>query len=116
MHWVERTMWWHVYPLGFAGAPIRDRQDGEAPGQGLAHLARWLDYVIELGVNGLLLGPVFASESHGYDTVDHWRIDPRLGGLEDFDKLVAACRERGLRVVLDGVFNHVSHRHPWFER
>ena len=51
---------------------------------------------------------MFASETHGYDTVDHFRIDPRLGDYEDFDRLVQAAHARGLRVALDGVFNHVA--------
>jgi len=72
----------------------------------------WLDYAIELGTSGLLLGPVLASQTHGYDTVDQFRIDPRLGGEEDFDALVAACSQRGLRLLLDGVFSHVGAQHP----
>jgi glycosidase len=114
MRWAEHSIWWHVYPLGFSGAPLRDRQDGDDAGGGLTQLQEWLPYAVELGANGLLLGPVFASQTHGYDTVDHLRIDPRLGGEEDFDRLIEACRERGLRVVLDGVFNHVSREHRWF--
>ena len=100
--WVDHAIWWHVYPLGFTGALHA------GPGHRLGKLVDWLEYAVELGASGLQLGPIFASESHGYDTVDHFRIDPRLGDDADFDKLVAACRERGLRVLLDGVFNHVG--------
>ncbi|PRY29650.1 alpha-amylase family protein [Pseudosporangium ferrugineum] len=107
--WVEHAVWWQVYPLGFAGA-YPEHDNG-----GLRRLDAWLDYAIELGASGLLLGPVFASETHGYDTVDHFRIDPRLGGDDDFDALVGAAHERGLRVVLDGVFNHVGRGHPAFQ-
>lgn len=102
-------IWWHVYPLGATGAPIREEHD-EAPR--LRQLEPWLDYLIELGCNGLLLGPIFKSVSHGYDTLDHFQIDPRLGINEDFDHLMAACRERGIHVMLDGVFNHVARTHP----
>jgi len=113
--WPEHVIWWHVYPLGFVGAPIRESVDPDAaPEHRLDRLAPWLDHVIALGLNGLLLGPVFASETHGYDTVDHFRIDPRLGDEEDFDRLVAAARERGIRVLLDGVFNHVGRGHAAF--
>ncbi|WP_082771831.1 alpha-amylase family glycosyl hydrolase [Actinoplanes sp. TFC3] len=106
--WVQHAVWWQVYPLGFAGAyPVRP---GVHSG-GLHRLQAWLDYAIELGASGLLLGPIFASETHGYDTVDHLRIDPRLGGNEDFDQLIAAAHDRGLRVLLDGVFNHVGRGH-----
>ncbi|MFI5935146.1 alpha-amylase family protein [Actinoplanes sp. NPDC051494] len=110
--WVQHAVWWQVYPLGFAGAYPAQEQ----PGGGLRRLIGWLDYAIELGASGLLLGPVFASESHGYDTVDHYRIDPRLGDDADFDALVAAARARGLRVVLDGVFNHVGRGHAALTR
>ena len=110
MDWVEHAIWWQVYPLGFCGAPIRDPEPTSAPR--LRRLMGWLDYAIELGTSGLLLGPVFASQTHGYDTVDQFRIDPRLGGEEDFDALVAACSRRGLRLLLDGVFSHVGAQHP----
>lgn len=113
--WPEHVMWWHVYPLGFVGAPIRDGVDPDAePAHRLDRLHPWLDHVIELGLNGVLLGPVFAAETHGYDTVDHFRIDPRLGDDADFDRLVGAARERGIRILLDGVFNHVGRGHPAF--
>ncbi|WIB25671.1 alpha-amylase family glycosyl hydrolase [Curtobacterium sp. MCSS17_015] len=116
--WVEHVMWWHVYPLGFVGAEVRPATpvDERAVEHRLGHLEGWLDHVVDLGLNGLLLGPVFASSSHGYDTVDHSRIDPRLGDDADFDRLVAAARERGVRVLLDGVFNHVGREHPAFRQ
>lgn len=109
-------MWWQVYPLGFTGAPVRPDQaptDAE-PVHRLPRIADWLDHVVGLGLNGLALGPVFASQTHGYDTVDHFRVDPRLGDDADFDRLVAAAKDRGLRVLLDGVFNHVGRAHPAF--
>ncbi|MGY2067893.1 alpha-amylase family glycosyl hydrolase [Blastococcus sp. SYSU DS0619] len=113
--WVHDAIWWHVYPLGFVGAePAAD------PGRPVRHrlpqLVRWLDHAVELGASGLALGPVFASGTHGYDTTDHLRIDPRLGDDADFDELVAACRARGLRLLLDGVFNHVGRGHPAFRQ
>ncbi len=109
--WTEHVIWWHVYPLGFVGAepestvrtPVTHRLD---------RLCGWLDHLIELGCNGLALGPVFAAETHGYDTRDYLSIDPRLGDDGDFDALIAACRERGIRVLLDGVFNHAGRSFP----
>ncbi|PQP53902.1 alpha-amylase family glycosyl hydrolase, partial [Mycolicibacterium austroafricanum] len=74
----------------------------------LRRIIEWLDHAVELGASGIALGPVFASRTHGYDTTDHLRIDPRLGDDDDFDALVDACHRRGLRVLLDGVFNHVG--------
>ncbi|MGP9537369.1 alpha-amylase family glycosyl hydrolase [Brachybacterium sp. AOP43-C2-M15] len=119
--WIRDAICWQVYPLGFCGAP-RHREDlggegyGGAAGENVVHRLRrldgWLDHLVGLGANVLLLNPIFDSVSHGYDTLEHRRLDPRLGDEEDFDALVAACRERGIRVVLDGVFNHVSERHP----
>jgi cyclomaltodextrinase / maltogenic alpha-amylase / neopullulanase len=105
--WARSAIWWQVYPLGFTAA-----EKTAAPTQETVHrlprLLSWLDYLVDLGCNGLALGPVFAAETHGYDTVDHRRIDPRLGDRSDFDALVAACHDRGIRVLLDGVFNHVG--------
>lgn len=101
--WSEHTIWWQLHPISFVG-------DG-----GLGRIEAWLDYLIELGCNGLALGPVFASESHGYDTVDHFRIDPRLGTDADFGHLVRACHQRGIRVLLDGVLNHVGRGFPAFQ-
>ncbi|MGN8048874.1 alpha-amylase family glycosyl hydrolase [Curtobacterium sp. 22159] len=114
--WVEHVSWWHVYPLGFVGAEVRPATPvGDRPVEHrLARLTPWLDHVVGLGLNGLLLGPVFASATHGYDTVDHFRIDPRLGDDQDFDALIDAARARGVRVLLDGVFNHVGRSHPAF--
>ncbi|GMA86951.1 hypothetical protein GCM10025868_22010 [Angustibacter aerolatus] len=112
--WVEHAIWWHVYPLGFLGADTTGAD--RTPRRTLRDLVPWLDHAISLGCNGILLGPVFASSTHGYDTTDHLRIDERLGDEADFDALVAGCRERGLRLMLDGVFNHVGRDHRAFQQ
>jgi cyclomaltodextrinase / maltogenic alpha-amylase / neopullulanase len=105
--WVSHAIWWQVYPLGFVGAFPADQPPG--PGEHrLRRLAGWFDHAIELGASGIALGPVFASRTHGYDTTDHYRIDPRLGDDADFDYVVSEAHRRGLRVLLDGVFNHVG--------
>jgi cyclomaltodextrinase / maltogenic alpha-amylase / neopullulanase len=113
--WVEHAVWWQVYPLGFVGA---EREACACAGvmHRLGHLVEWLDYALNLGVSGILLGPVFASSTHGYDTVDHFQIDKRLGDEADFDALIKAAHDRGLRILLDGVFNHVGREHPLFQR
>ncbi len=108
------TIWWHVYPFGFLGAERAAHGVGDQVWHRLRDLDPWLDYAVELGCTGLLLGPIFASETHGYDTVDHFRIDPRLGDEHDFDNLINVANERGLRVLLDGVFNHVGRGFPVF--
>lgn len=114
MSLADHTIWWHVFPLGALGAPIREREQGQEHDvvHRLPGLEAWLDYVVELGCSGLLLGPVFESTSHGYDTLDYFRIDPRLGDDADFEHLVAEARGRGLSLMLDGVFNHVGAQHP----
>ncbi len=110
--WTRYAIFWGVFPLGFTGAEdVRGDLDGPAVHR-LRRLIGWLDHLVALGCNGLLLNPLFASMSHGYDTLDYFRIDPRVGDDEDFDALVAACHERGIRVVLDGVFNHVGRDYP----
>src|SRR3954447_26444214 len=107
----ESAILWQVFPLGFLGAeperaePIRHR---------LPDLIPWLSYARDLGASVLQLGPIFDSETHGYDTRDYFRIDPRLGDDGDFDRLVAAAADLGLRIVLDGVFNHVGRGFPRF--
>ena len=105
--WVRHAIWWQIYPLGFVGAFPADPVP-VAEEHRLRRVAGWLDHAVGLGASGLALGPVFASRTHGYDTTDHFRIDPRLGDDSDFDYLVSEAHRRGLRVLLDGVFNHVG--------
>ncbi len=112
--WVQYALWWQVFPLGFLGGPPDALPDGAEPTHRLPALLPWLDYLIELGANGLLLGPLFASQTHGYDTVDHFRVDPRLGDEADVVELLTQAHARGVRVLFDGVFNHVGDRHPLF--
>ncbi|HEX4258260.1 MAG TPA: alpha-amylase family protein [Streptosporangiaceae bacterium] len=102
--WPEHAIWWQLHPLTFTGAEAAAPE----PAHRFGRIEAWLDYLVDLGCNGLLLGPIFASQTHGYDTIDHFRIDPRLGTDEDFDHLVAQCQARGVRLLLDGVFNHVG--------
>jgi cyclomaltodextrinase / maltogenic alpha-amylase / neopullulanase len=105
--WVKHAIWWQVYPLGFVGA--YPAEPAPTPDEHrLSRIVDWLDHALELGASGIALGPLFASLTHGYDTTDHFRIDPRLGDDADFDHLVAEAHRRGLRVLLDGVFNHVG--------
>ncbi|MEJ5946647.1 alpha-amylase family glycosyl hydrolase [Pseudokineococcus basanitobsidens] len=111
--WVQDAVLWHVYPLGAVGAE-QTGDPGAAAVHRLPQITAWLDHVLALGANGLLLGPVFASQTHGYDTVDHLRVDPRLGDDGDLDALFAAASATGVRVLLDGVFNHVGREHPAF--
>ena len=113
--WTEHVIWWHVYPLGFTGAERSAAEAGPRAVPRLRALEPWLDYLLDLGCNGLALGPVFASGTHGYDTVDHFRVDPRLGTDDDLRWLFDTCRAKGVHVLLDGVFNHVGRGFPQFQ-
>lgn len=106
--WIEDTVWWHIYPLGFLGAEKEALALHSEPIPRFRSLEPWLKYLLELGCNGLLLAPIFSSATHGYDTTDFFKIDPRLGSDEDFQWLVDSCRSFSIRLVLDGVFNHVG--------
>ena len=114
--WPNTVIWWHAYPLRFVDAEARLDEHHGAPTHRLGRLTGWLDYLIELGANGLLLAPLFTSTSHGYDTLDHYRVDPRLGDDGDLDELVRQTKDRGIRLALDGVFNHVSQDHEIVRR
>jgi cyclomaltodextrinase len=114
VHWSAHVIWWQAYPLGFVGAEQHALPPSAPTVNRLLRLANWLDYLVELGCNGLALGPVFASETHGYDTIDHFRVDSRLGDEGDLLRLVEQASARGVRVLLDGVFNHVGRSFPAF--
>jgi cyclomaltodextrinase len=107
---------YHLHSLGAAGVPAANPDPGaaEPSGHGLHRLERWLDHVRWLGCGGVLLTPICVSASHGYDTVDPFRIDQRLGDEGDFAAFAAACHERDLLLLLDGVFNHVGRAFPAF--
>ena len=108
MSWPATAIFWHAYPIRFVGGEDEavDRVEHR-----LWRVVNWLDYVVDVGLNGLLLAPMFASKTHGYDTLDHFRVDPRLGDDADVDDLLLQAHRRGIRVVFDGVFNHVSRDH-----
>jgi cyclomaltodextrinase / maltogenic alpha-amylase / neopullulanase len=112
-HWSWDTIFYHIYPLGFCGAPERNDFASE-PIDRLGAIERRLDAIRELGVNAIYLGPLFESEAHGYDTVDYRMVDRRLGRGSDLARLARAMKASGMRLVLDGVFNHVGREHPWF--
>ena len=106
-HWAWDSFFYHIYPLGLCGAPARN-DFASAPEPRLERLHGWIGHIRELGANALYLGPVFESTAHGYDTADYYHVDRRLGTDQSLRSLVAACHEAGIRVVLDGVFNHVG--------
>ena len=110
----EHAICWQLYPLGALGAP-KLNPEIEVPEKGpfrpvrtLADLGTWVDHARRLGANAILLGPIFQSYSHGYDTIDYFRIDSRLGTMEDFSAFIEYAHRQGMAVLADGVFNHVS--------
>ena len=106
-HWSSDAIFYHIYPLGFCAAPARN--DFSSPPQPrLEKLHAWLPHLRSLGINALYLGPLFESTAHGYDTADYYHVDRRLGTDETLAQLVRDLHASGIRVVLDGVFNHVG--------
>ncbi len=105
--WARRAIFYHIYPLGFLDAPRSNDLHSE-PVPRLAELRRWYDHIQGTGATAIYFGPLFESGSHGYDTVDYFSIDRRLGDITLFKQIVDELHGRGLRVILDGVFNHTG--------
>ncbi|MGN0975331.1 MAG: alpha-amylase family glycosyl hydrolase [Gemmiger sp.] len=103
--WFEEAVVYQIYPLGLCGAPAEN--DGQ-PSHRILRIKEWAGHIRALGATCVLFNPVFESDAHGYDTRDYTRIDCRLGTNEDFREVCAALHGAGLRVMLDGVFNHVG--------
>ena len=106
MAWYDETVFYHIYPLGLSGAPEKNPY-GE-PVHRLNDLTPWIDHMARIGCGGLYIGPLFESASHGYDTTDYRKLDSRLGVNDDLKRFVERCHGAGIRVILDGVFNHTG--------
>ena len=106
MAWYDEAVFYHIYPLGLTGAPAQNEY--QAPVHRLNTLRPWIGHIKELGCSGLYIGPLFESVGHGYETTDYRKLDSRLGTNEDLKEFVRACHEAGIRVILDGVFNHTG--------
>lgn len=107
MNWFENAVFYHIYPIGYFGCPRQNDFTSE-PTHKILRVIDDIPHIKELGCNAVYFGPVFESSAHGYDTADYTKIDRRLGTNEDFKKVCDALHENGIRVVLDGVFNHVG--------
>lgn len=106
MAWYHDAVFYHIYPLGLTGAP---KQNNYSTVQRRFHeLTAWLPHIESLGCNAIYIGPLFESVGHGYETTDYKKVDSRLGTNEDLREFVAECHRRGIRVILDGVFNHTG--------
>ena len=104
--WYEKAIFYHIYPLGLLGAPKTHTEDGVT--HRLRELDDWVRHMKACGFTATYIGPLFESTSHGYDTKDYRQVDSRLGDNEDFKHFVRLCHENGIRVVVDGVFNHTG--------
>ncbi len=107
MNWFENAVFYHIYPIGYFGCPRQNDQTSE-PTHKILKLIDDIPHIKSLGCNAVYFGPVFESVAHGYDTIDYKTIDRRLGTNEDFKKVCEALHENDIKVVLDGVFNHVG--------
>ncbi len=118
--WVSKTVFYQIFPDRFAKSPHAAvwgtfQSWGTKPkahglmGGNLKGIQENLDSIVKLGCNAIYLCPIFSSSAnHRYHTSDYYSIDPILGTMDDFDALLAACHAQGIRVILDGVFNHCS--------
>lgn len=106
MAWYDEAIFYHIYPLGLTGAP-KHNSYGE-PVHRLNTLLPWIGHIKEIGCNAIYIGPLFESVGHGYETTDYRKLDTRLGTNEDLTNFVAECHKQGIRVILDGVFNHTG--------
>ena len=103
--WAYESVFYQIYPLGFCGAPFEN--DGVLTPR-IRKVIDWIPHIKNLGANAIYFSPVFESDTHGYNTRDFRKIDVRLGTNEDFADVCQALHKEGIRVVLDGVFNHVG--------
>lgn len=103
--WAYESVFYQIYPLGFCGAPFEN--DG-VPAHRILKVNDWIPHIKKLGANAIYFSPVFESDTHGYNTRDYTKIDTRLGTNKDFAMVCKNLSEAGIKVVLDGVFNHVG--------
>ena len=110
--WAEESVFYQIYPLGFTGVPFENNgglaeseKQGGAP---ILKVADWIPHMERLGINAIYFSPIFESDTHGYNTRDYRMVDRRLGSNADFKELCEKLHAHGIKVVLDGVFNHVG--------
>ncbi len=121
--WVQETTWYQIFPDRFCNVdgdktltwgklPVKNN---ELYGGNLKGITSKLPYIKRMGFTGIYLNPIFKSPSaHRYDTVDYYNIDPLLGTTEDFKTLLDESHKLNIKIMIDGVFNHVDFMHPWF--
>ena len=104
MYWYSEAIIYHIFAFSQCGAPFQNDYSETTPR--LSELELWIPHIQSMGCNAVLFSPVFKSRTHGYDTTDYFTIDNRIGDNESFRVLVEKFHASGIRVILDGVFNH----------
>ena len=105
MAWYDSAVFYHIYPLGLCGCP-HDNNGEQA--HRFDKITEWSDHAKRIGCNAIYIGPLFESGSHGYDTIDYRKVDGRLGTNDEFKAYVKHCHQNGMKVIVDGVFNHTG--------
>ncbi|EEA04823.1 alpha amylase, catalytic domain-containing protein [Cryptosporidium muris RN66] len=106
--WYKQSIWYHIYPLGLCGAPRYNKNEVIERRMEVLYGNEWLNHLKDLHIGGVYIGPLFKSSTHGYDTINFYEIDQRLGDSDTFKTLVSKYHSIGIRVIVDAVFNHVS--------
>lgn len=104
--WYDNAVFYHIYPFGLCGVPKQNQ--GDCEGHHFDKLNQWTDHIKKLGCTGIYIGPLFESVGHGYETTDYKMVDRRLGTNEEFKEYVKNCHDKGIHVIVDGVFNHTG--------
>lgn len=112
MAWYDSAVFYHIYPLGLCGC---ERENRGAKEHHFDKLRAWAKHAQELNFTGIYIGPLFESVGHGYETTDYKKVDCRLGSNEEFKDFVSYCHDIGIKVIVDGVFNHVGRHFFAFE-
>jgi cyclomaltodextrinase / maltogenic alpha-amylase / neopullulanase len=126
--WVKDTVWYQIFPERFANGDKTIDPSSTLPwgsteptptnffGGDFEGIIQKLDYLVELGISGIYFTPIFkATSNHKYDTIDYMELDPQFGDKETFRRLVKACHQKGIKVMLDAVFNHSGYYSPFFQ-
>lgn len=127
--WVKETIWYQIFPERFANGDPSNDPEGTLPWTSKEHPGRedffggdlqgvidHLDYLGDLGINGIYFCPIFKAHSnHKYDTIDYFEIDPDFGDKETFKRLVDEAHKRGIKIMLDAVFNHMGYHSPQWQ-